>query len=182
MAISRMMSVAVCVFALFSVQTMCCITEYHELEQALLREDQNIDNLMRAFFPPNQEQAALLEVFYFTKDSESAANHTVELKTVLGNSCRNQPQYCKHRDEERTNCTYLYRWTISPMYLLAEPRLLNDLSLSILPGTELKMPRVNVIIPEICNTREDQITDTNGDVWDRPVFLLSRLTTFVSCS
>ena len=135
---------------------------------------------MRAFFPPNQEQAVLAEVFYLTKDPESALDQGVELKSVMGSSCKNQHHVCKHRDEERTNCTYLYRWSSSPMHLFIEPRLLNDLSLSVLPGTELRIQMAKLIIPEICNAREDQITDTNGDVWDRPVFLLSQLTTFVS--
>ena len=66
------------------------------------------------------------------------------------------------------------------MYLFAEPRVLNDMSFSILPGTELRVRQANLVVAEICNKREDQITDISGNVWDLPVFLLTQLTTLVS--
>ena len=170
----------VCVMGMLAIPAMCCIREYHELERSLLTNPRNIDSMLRAFFPPNQEQAGLVEVSYHIDVSGNASDQRVELRYIEGNSCRNQPQFCKHRDEERTNCTYLYRWSTSPMYLFAEPRVLNDISFSILPGTELRIRQANLVVAEICNKREDQITDINGDVWDLPVFLLTQLTTLVS--
>ena len=172
---------AVYVMGLLAVPTLSCIKEYHELERSVLRSPRNIDSMLRAFFPPNQEQAVLVEVTYQTEESETDTDPGAVLRFIEGSSCKNQPQFCKHRDEERTNCTYLYRWSSSPMYLFTEPRLLNDMSLSVLPGTELRIRQAKLVVAEICNAREDQITDINGDVWDLPVFLLTQLTTFVSC-
>ena len=168
------------VLGLLTVPTLCCIREYHELEQSVLRNPHNLDSLVRAFFPPNQEQAILVEVFYDREESTNSTYKLELLKFMLSNSCGNEPEFCKHLDEGRTNCTYLYRWSSSPIYLFIEPRLLNDMSLNILPGTEIRIRQAKLVMPEICNSKEDQITDTNGDVWDLPVFLLTQLTTAVS--
>lgn len=172
---------ALCVMGLLVVPTLSCIKEYHELEWSLLRSRRNIDSMLRALFPPNQEQSVMVEVTYQFEGPETDADPRVVLKFTEGNSCKNQLEFCKHRDEERTNCTYLYRWSSSPMYLFTEPRLLNDMSFSVLPGTELRIRQAKLVVAEICNRREDQVTDINGDVWDLPVFLLTQLTTFVSC-
>lgn len=153
--------VVICsVLGLLTVPTLCCIREYNELEQSLLKNPRNRDSLVRAFFPPNQEQAILVEVFY---DMEESVNITVTdkyelLKFTLSNSCGNEPPFCKHLDETRTNCTYLYRWSSSPIYLFIEPRLLNDMSLNILPGTQIRIRQAKLVIPEICNSKEDRST------------------------
>ena len=60
-----------------------------------------------------------------------------------------------------------------------EPRLLSDMALNYLPGTELRIEQVHLVIPEICDNSTTFIDEENGR-WDRGVLLLNKLVTFVS--
>ena len=57
------------------------------------------------------------------------------------------------------------------------------MALNYLPGTELRIEQVHLVIPEICDTDASIFVDEENGQWDRGVLLLNRLTTFVSyCS
>ena len=60
-----------------------------------------------------------------------------------------------------------------------EPRLLSDMALNYLPGTELRIQQIHLVIPEICDNATTFVDEENGR-WDRGVLLLNKLTTFVS--
>lgn len=42
-----------------------CIRSYEELQVSLFAQQQNIDNLRRAFFPTNQDSSILIELHYY---------------------------------------------------------------------------------------------------------------------
>ena len=77
-----------------------CISNYQELRASLVSYPQNIDNLLMAFYPPNQSPSHALDVHY----------------NILGG--------------EGINATYQFRWVDSSVLLLVEVELLEALSLN----------------------------------------------------
>ena len=60
-----------------------------------------------------------------------------------------------------------------------EPRLVSDMALNYLPGTEIRIQQVHLVIPEICDNFT-VIIDKEHNQWEHGVLLLNKLTTFVS--
>ena len=60
-----------------------------------------------------------------------------------------------------------------------EPRLVSDMALKYLPGTEIRIQKIHLVIPEICNNFT-VVTDADNNKWTHGVLLLNKLTTFVS--
>ena len=60
-----------------------------------------------------------------------------------------------------------------------DPRLVSDMALNYLPGTQIIIQQVHLTIPEICDNATN-IEDEDGNQWQRSVLLLNKLTTFVS--
>ena len=78
------------------------ITSFYDLECSILSKNQNMQNLMDAFFPANQYPAVVVEVQYFviTMDNQSS-------------------------EDSR----YIYRWVSTPALLFGDPKVLEGLSL-----------------------------------------------------
>ena len=82
----------------FSSAAASCINNYQELRASLVSYPQNIDNLLMAFYPPNQSPTHALDVHY----------------SILG--------------AEDVNATYQFRWVDSSVLLLLEVELFEALS------------------------------------------------------
>ena len=80
-----------------------CIGSFKELEQSLLSSDENMLNLVRAFYPANQHPALIVEVTYVVKDNESISTNNTSI--------------------------YVYRWVSSQILVYAYPQFLQGLSL-----------------------------------------------------
>ena len=86
---------------------------------------------------------------------------------------------CAAYNNNNTNCIHHFRWSFSSIYLFMEPRLVSDMALNYLPGTQIRIQQVHLIIPEICDSTTITI-DKEQNQWERSVLLLNKLTTFVS--
>ena len=70
----------VLVFLLLSVTcSEKCIGSFKELEQSLLSNDENMLNLVRAFYPANQYPALIVEVTYVVEDNESISTNNTSI-------------------------------------------------------------------------------------------------------
>lgn len=78
------------------------ITSFYDLECSILSKNQNIQNLMDAFFPANQYPAVVVEVQYFV--------------ITMDNQSSEDPEY-------------IYRWVSTPALLFGDPKVLEGLSL-----------------------------------------------------
>ena len=86
---------------------------------------------------------------------------------------------CAAYNNSNTNCTHHFRWSFSSIYLFMDPRLVSDMALNYLPGTQIRIQQVHLTIPEICDNVTITI-DEEQNQWERSVLLLNKLTTFVS--
>ena len=94
----------VLVFLLLSVTcSEKCIGSFKELEQSLLSSDENMLNLVRAFYPANQHPALIVEVTYVVKDNESISTNNTSI--------------------------YVFRWVSSQVLVYSYPEFLQGLSL-----------------------------------------------------
>ena len=51
------------VISLLTVSS-CCVQKYHELEEWVLQNKDNLDNLTAGFFPANLQPSQIVEIFY----------------------------------------------------------------------------------------------------------------------
>ena len=89
-----------------------CIDQLTDLELSLLNDQGNIENLTKAFIPPNQPSPIVVRACYYAKP----ANHTPN------GDCE--------------NATYIFRWSTSPIFLYAQANLLKVLTLGLVQITE----------------------------------------------
>ena len=80
-----------------------CIGSFKELEESLLSSDENMLNLVHAFYPPNQHPALIVEVTYVVKDNDSLSTNNTSI--------------------------YVYRWLSSQVLIYSYPQFLKGLSL-----------------------------------------------------
>ena len=80
-----------------------CIGSFKELEKSLLSSDENMLNLVRAFYPANQHPALIVEVTYVVEDNESISTNNTSI--------------------------YVFRWVSSQILVYAYPQFLQGLSL-----------------------------------------------------
>ena len=93
--------------------------------------------------------------------------------------CRTDLNLCAAYNNNNTDCIHHFRWSFSSIYLFMEPRLVSDMALNYLPGTQIRIQQVHLTIPEICDNVTITI-DEEQNQWERSVLLLNKLTTFVS--
>ena len=92
------------IFLLLSVTySEKCIGSFKELEKSLLSSDENMLNLVRAFYPANQHQALIVEVTYVVEDNDSIPTNTTSI--------------------------YVFRWVFSQVLIYSYPQFLQGLSL-----------------------------------------------------
>ena len=80
-----------------------CIGSFKDLEESLLYSDENILNLLRAFYPANQHPALIVEVTYVVKDNDSISTNSTSI--------------------------YVFRWVSSQVLIYSYPRFFQGLSL-----------------------------------------------------
>ena len=78
------------------------ITSFYDLECSILSNNENIQNLMDAFFPANQYPAVVVEVQYFVINMDNQSSEDSQ---------------------------YIYRWVSTPALLFGDPKVLEGLSL-----------------------------------------------------
>ena len=94
----------VLVFLLSSVTySEKCIGSFKELEESLLSSDENMLNLVHAFYPTNQHTALTVEVTYVVKENDSISTNNTSV--------------------------YVYRWHSSQVLVYSNPQFLQGLSL-----------------------------------------------------
>ena len=92
------------VFLLLSVTySEKCIGSFRELEESLLSSDENMLNLVHAFYPANQHPALIVEVTYVVEDNDSISTNDTSI--------------------------YVYRWLSSQVLIYSYPQVLQGLSL-----------------------------------------------------
>ena len=90
---------------------------------------------------------------------------------------------CRAYNNTDTSCIHLFRWSFSSIYLFMGPRLVSDMALNYIPGTEISIRQVHLVIPEICDNSTITVMsdiDKEENQWEPRVLLLNKLTTFVS--
>ena len=80
-----------------------CISSFKELEESLLSSDENMLNLVHAFYPANQHPALIVEVTYVVEDSDSISTNNTSI--------------------------YVYRWLSSQVLIYSYPQFIQGLSL-----------------------------------------------------
>ena len=80
-----------------------CIGSFKELEESLLSSDENMLNLVHAFYPANQHKALIVEVTYVVEENDSITTNSTSI--------------------------YVYRWHSSQVLLYSYPQFLQGLSL-----------------------------------------------------
>ena len=80
-----------------------CIGSFKELEESLLSSDENMLNLVHAFYPANQHTALTVEVTYVVKENDSISTNDTSV--------------------------YVYRWHSSQVLVYSNPQFLQGLSL-----------------------------------------------------
>ena len=80
-----------------------CIGSFKELEESLLSSDENILNLVHAFYPANQHPALIVEVTYVVEDNDSLSTNNTSI--------------------------YVYRWFSSQVLIYTYPKFVQGLSL-----------------------------------------------------
>ena len=91
-----------------------CISQLTDLEASLLNHSGNIENLTRAFLPPNQPSPSVVRTCYYV---EPAASHS-----MLSGDC--------------DNAMYIFQWSTSPVFLYAPADVLKALTFSLAQITE----------------------------------------------
>ena len=95
-----------------------CINQLTDLETSLLNNQGNIENLTRAFIPPNQPSPLVVRVCYYITDSTT--NHTLNAQD--------------HRDCQ--NASYIFHWSTTPIFLYAPVETLTALTLNLAQITQ----------------------------------------------
>ena len=80
-----------------------CIGSFKELEESLLSSDENMLNLVHAFYPANQHPALIVEVIYVVEDNDSISTDNTSI--------------------------YVYRWFSSQVLIYSYPQFVQGLSL-----------------------------------------------------
>ena len=80
-----------------------CVGSFKELEESLLSSDENMLNLVHAFYPANQHPALIVEVTYEVEDNDSISTNDTSI--------------------------YVYRWFSSQVLIYSYPQFLQALSL-----------------------------------------------------
>ena len=80
-----------------------CIGSFKELEESLLSSDENMLNLVHAFYPANQHPALIVEVTYVVENNDSISTNDTSI--------------------------YIYRWFSSQVLIYSYPQSLQALSL-----------------------------------------------------
>ena len=94
----------VLVFLLLSVTySEKCIGSFKELEESVLFSDENMLNLVHAFYPSNQHPALIVEVTYVVEDNDSISTNNTSI--------------------------YFYRWVFSQVVIYSYPQFLQGFSL-----------------------------------------------------
>lgn len=86
---------------------------------------------------------------------------------------------CAAYNNTDRSCIHHFRWSFSSIYLFMEPRFVSDMALSYVPGTEIRIQQVHLVIPEICDN-STIVVDNEHNKWEHGILLLNKLTTFVS--
>lgn len=90
-----------------------CINQLTDLEASLLNNQGNIENLTRAFIPPNQPSPLVVRVCYYI----DPANHT-------------------NADGDCQNAIYIFRWSTTVIFLYAPVDTLKALTLNLAQITQ----------------------------------------------
>ena len=80
-----------------------CIGSFKELEESLLSSDENMLNLVHAFYPANKHPALIAELTYVVEDNDSISTNNTSI--------------------------YVFRWVSSQVLVYSYPRLFQGLSL-----------------------------------------------------
>ena len=80
-----------------------CIGSFKELEESILSSDENMLNLVHAFYPANQHPALIVEVTYVVEENDSVSTDNTSI--------------------------HVYRWFSSQVLIYSYPRFLQGLSL-----------------------------------------------------
>ena len=91
-----------------------CISQLTDLEASLLNHSGNIENLTRAFLPPNQPSPFIVRTCYYVEPA----------------TCQSTPY------GDCNNATYIIRWSISPVFLYASVDVLRALTFNLALITE----------------------------------------------
>ncbi len=92
-----------------------CTSQLTDLEASLINNQGNIENLTRAFIPPNQPSPLVVRVCYYIIDPVNDTN----------------PQ-----DGDCQNASYIFRWSTTPIFLYAPVDTLKALTLNLAQITE----------------------------------------------
>ena len=91
-----------------------CISELTDLETLLLDHQGNIENLTKAFLPPNQPSPIVVKVCYYVEPA------------IIPSTERD----CEY------NATYAFRWSTSPLFLYTNAQTLRALTFDLAQITE----------------------------------------------
>ena len=92
-----------------------CTNQLTDLETSLLSNQGNLENLTRAFIPPNQPSPLVVRVCYYVIDPVNNTN----------------PQ-----DGDCQNASYIFRWSTTPIFLYAPVDTLKALTLNLAQITQ----------------------------------------------
>ena len=91
-----------------------CISQLTDLEASLLNHSGNIENLTRAFLPPNQPSPFVVRTCYYVEPAAS--------RSMLSRDC--------------DNATYVFGWSTSPIFFYAAADVLRSLTFNLAQITE----------------------------------------------
>ena len=144
------------------INTEKCIKTYPELERSVIEQQTNMDSMVSAFFPPNRQSAIAADVYYFFDDRNVSLN--------AGNL-------------NITSYDYAFRWSVSLVFTLIRPELLQHLSLFVYHG---ETRTIKIVIDPLCEvpSSSSRLLDEKACKGEAsasdPVLLLNQLTTHVS--
>ena len=122
---------------------MECITNYFELENALLRNPANRYQIIEGYLPFKHEINPVCVTSYYY----IGMNTTDQIK-------QNCPTNIKHKDEKLSGCSK-WKWCTNSFYMGFHLDQLQDFSFHILVDATSE---VDLVLPPACNITEDELT------------------------
>ena len=141
-----------------------CITTYQQLERSIIGQDANINSMMDAFYPPNRQPSIAANVYYFLDGLQEINRQNMDV-----------PSY-----------DYAFRWSVSWVFAVIRPDLLQLLSLFLYHE---HTPTIKIVVDPICGAKPTQSslelldetkTCSEGANSSDLEMLLNKLTTHVS--
>ena len=106
-----------------------CTNQLTDLETALLSNQGNLENLTRAFIPPNQPSPLVVRVCYYVIDPVNNTN-------PQDGDCQNASYILNPQDGDCQNASYIFRWSTTPIFLYAPVDTLKALTLNLAQITQ----------------------------------------------